>query len=126
MMQIRNTLAHFIALLALVAAFGCTSDEAEFPKGTYSAASASDEQWEVVFADQSRFRVTRNGRTGVEGQYVATAKRVVFSNEKGPDACGNETGTYKWKRNRDTLMLAAVEEPCRGRRNVMQRLIARQ
>ncbi len=109
-----NALAHFIAFLALVSAFGCTSSKAEFPKGTYSA--VSDEQWEVVFADQSRFRVTRNGKIGAEGQYVSTAKRVVFSNEKGPDGCGNESGTYKWKRHGDTLSLAAVEEPCRGRR----------
>jgi hypothetical protein len=123
MTQTRNTPALFVAFL--VSAFGCTSSNAEFPMGTYLAASVSDERWEVMFADQGQFRVIRNGKTGVEGQYVSTAKRVVFSNEKGPDACGNETGTYKWKRNGDTLMLAAVEEPCRGRRNVMQRLIAR-
>ncbi len=125
MTQRWNTLAHVIAFLALVSAFGCTSSRAEFPKGTYSAASASEEQWEAVFADQSRFRVTRNGKAGVEGQYVSTAKRIVFSNEKGPEACGNETGTYKSKRNGETLTLKAVEEPCAGRRNVMQRLIAR-
>ena len=122
MTQTRNTLTLFAALL--MSAFGCTSSNAEFPKGTYLAASVSDERWEVIFAEQGQFRVSRNGKTGVEGQYVSTAKRVVFSNEKGPDACGNETGTYKWKRNGDTLVLAAVEEPCVGRRNVMQRLLA--
>ncbi len=125
MRQSWNILAHLVTALTLVSAFGCTSGGAELPKGTYSAASVSDERWEIVFADPGRFRVTRSGKTGVEGQYISTANRIVFSNEKGPDACGNETGTYKWKRNGDTLMLAAVEEPCRGRRNVMQRLIAR-
>lgn len=125
MTQRWNTLVHVVTFLVLVSAFGCTSSKAEFPKGTYSAASVSEDRWEVIFADQGRFRVTRNGKTGVEGHYASTAKRVVFSNEKGPDACGNETGTYNWKRDADTLTLKAVEEPCGGRRNVMQRLIAR-
>lgn len=126
MMQRWNTLTHFVAFLALVSAFGCTSSTDEFPKGTYSAASVSDEQWEVVFADQGRFRVTRNGETAVEGEYATTADHIVFSNEKGPDACGAETGAYDWRRDGDTLILAAVDEPCEGRRNVMQRLVARE
>lgn len=125
MWQSWNILAHVVAALTLLSAFGCTSRETEFPKGIYSAPQISDERWEVVFADQGRFRVTRNGRTAVEGQYASTANRIAFSNETGPDACGNETGTYGWKRKRDSLVLAAVNEPCDGRRNVMQRLVAR-
>ncbi|CAN5876166.1 hypothetical protein BH23GEM5_BH23GEM5_16900 [soil metagenome] len=125
MMQQWNTPAQMVAFLAFVSAFGCTTSKAEFPKGTYSSVSTSHEHWDVVFADQSRFHVTRDGRIGVEGQYVSTANRVVFSNEKGPDGCGNETGTYNWRRNGDTLRLTAVQEPCVGRRNVMQRLVAR-
>ncbi len=120
----RNVPAHVVTSLALASALGCTFGGAAFPKGTYSATSVRDEQWEVVFADQSRFRVTRNGKTTVEGRYASTANRIVFSSERGPDACGNETGTYRWKRNGDILMLTAVSEPCGGRRKVMQQLMA--
>ncbi len=125
MTQRWNTLAHVIAFMALTPAFGCKSSEAEFPKGTYAAVSLSDEQWEVVFADQGRFRVTRNGKAAVEGQYASTTDRVVLSNETGPDSCGEESGTYTWKRDGDILTLMAVEELCDGRRNVMRRLITR-
>ena len=124
MMHQWNMIAPVIAFLAVVSAFGCTSGGAEFPKGTYSAASVSDERWEVVFADHGQFRVIRNGMAAVEGQYTSTADRVVFSSETGPDSCGSDTGTYRWKRNEGTLILTAVDEPCLGRRNVMQQLMA--
>ena len=124
MAQLRNTLAHFIAFAALVSAVGCTSRGTEFPRGVYSAARISEERWEIVFADQGRFHVIRNGKTTVQGRYASTASRIVFSNERGPDACGNDTGTYRWKRSGDMLTLTAVSEPCGGRHNVMQRLLA--
>jgi hypothetical protein len=85
---------------------------AEFPVGSYTLAD-----YTLTFGDAGQFRVMKGDQLGVEGEYSITGEQLRLTDKQGPFACGNgqETGTYTWKYEGDSLTLSAVSDPCGGR-----------
>lgn len=70
---------------------------------------------EQTFTADGEFFVTADGDVLAEGTYTATATTVEIIPGSGPIAC-EQTGTYEWEVEDDTLILTAVEDECSGRR----------
>jgi len=86
---------------------------AAFPQGVYAA-----EEYTMTFADAGQFRVSVGEKVMVEGEYTIKGDRLRLTDKRGPIACtraGQETGTYGWKYDGETLTLAKIEDPCEPR-----------
>ncbi len=78
-------------------------------------------KWELTFAKEDKFHISKSGDTLVEGSYAATKELLTLTDEKGPLACGQDqaTGTYKWMSEENKLKLTAKDDGCTGRRFVL-------
>jgi hypothetical protein len=77
-------------------------------------------RWQITFAPDGRFSVTRNGEVMIEeGHYQVDNTLLTVGQETGPAACVGEprllSGTYQWKRQGDALTLLVVNDKCGGR-----------
>jgi len=84
----------------------------KFPTGKYQAGDIS-----IQFDNHGHVSVSQGERALVDGQYVANGDQVKLTDESGPMACskGEETGTYRWKYDGDTITFTKVEDRCDGR-----------
>lgn len=69
-----------------------------------------------TFTADGEYFVSDGEEVLAEGTYTATSTTVEFVGETGPIAC-EETGTYEWEVEDDTLTLTVVEDDCTGRRS---------
>jgi hypothetical protein len=112
-----NRIAGLFCALALVmvSAIGSsvrTAAAADFPVGSYSLADFT-----LTFGDNGQFKVMKGDKLAVEGEYSVQGEQLRLTDKQGPFACGNgqETGTYTWKYEGDSLTLTKVSDPCEGR-----------
>jgi len=83
-----------------------------FPAGKYKAGEIS-----IQFDTHGNVKVSQGDRALVDGKYTANGDQIRLTDESGPMACakGEESGTYRWKREGDTLTFSKVEDRCDGR-----------
>jgi hypothetical protein len=85
----------------------------EFPAGKYQAGEVS-----MQFDGRGHFKVSKGGQAVVDGEYTARADQIKLTDKSGAWACsskGEETGSYLWKYEGDTLTFSKVEDRCEGR-----------
>jgi hypothetical protein len=109
-----NRIVGLSCILALVLSVvgASTVAAADFPVGSYTLADFT-----LTFGDKGVFRVMKGEQLGVEGEYSVTGEQIKLTDKQGPFACANgqETATYTWKLEGDTLTLTKVSDPCDGR-----------
>jgi hypothetical protein len=83
-----------------------------FPTGKYKAGEIS-----IQFDAHGNVKLSQGDRALVDGHYMANGDQIKLTDKSGPMACskGEETGTYRWKHEGDTLTFSKLEDRCDGR-----------
>ncbi len=86
-----------------------------------------DGVWKLRFAASGSYVISKAGKTLVAGKATFKGAVVTFHDLSGPASCtgSQATGVYTWTRMASSLRLKAVEEPCAGRRFVLERRFRR-
>ena len=121
-----------LCVVLLSQVIGCGSSLPELPQGTYTTTIASADLvngassvlsgfWDLHFADNNLFTVSKDGELVVKGTYAVVEDQLTFSDEEGLLACraGQAIGLYKWALDDDTLSLTAIEDQCDGRKAIL-------
>ncbi len=98
---------------AIAAAVAVPALAADFPAGTYSGP-----QFTLSFDGNGHFHGSLKGVVKVEGDYTVSGDQLQFTDKSGEWACtrpGEQTGTYRWKSEGDTLTFGKVNDACRDR-----------
>ena len=106
------------------AAYTVTLADLDFPvKVPAEVRAAFAGKWDLNIAEGNKFTVSKDDQVVAEGTYTSTADRLVLTDEKGPLSCSQEqgqgTGTYKWVRKEEQLILKAIDDKCNGRRFIL-------
>jgi hypothetical protein len=101
-------MASIISLLAMPLAAA-----AVFPTGTYKAGEVS-----IRFDAQGHFKLSQGDKTLVDGKFTASGDQLKVTDESGSWACskkGEETGSYRWSFESETLTFSKLDDQCAGR-----------
>ena len=99
-----------ISLLAATLAVSAAS-AADFPAGTYAASGIT-----LNFDGKGHFRGSQKDAVVVEGSYNVKGDQLEFADKSGPWACpAEQTGTYGWKPNGETLTFSKIADACNER-----------
>jgi len=130
-----------LAIVTLALSFGslaaCSSAPSAPPPATYTTTLVEADvpsefpedvrdlllgTWELALGNDNRYQVSKDGNLMLEGHYASTKDQIALTDEGGPAAClepGQETGTYKWSVNGQTLTLTPMDDKCGGRSLVL-------
>jgi hypothetical protein len=75
----------------------------------------------------SSFSVAKGASLAVAGSAKIAGNRVTFHDLAGPFACNGAqaTGVYRWRVSGKRLTMAAVSEPCAGRKTILTKPFTR-
>lgn len=79
--------------------------------------------WRLRFASSGTYVISKAGQTLVSGKATFKGRVVTFHDLSGPASCiGMQAiGSYTWTHVGSSLRLKALQEPCAGRRFVLER-----
>ena len=82
--------------------------------------------WRLAVKGNS-FAVSKGRSLAVAGSARVAGNRITFHDLGGPFACkgAQATGVYRWRVNGARLTLAAVSEPCAGRKTILTKPFTR-
>jgi hypothetical protein len=85
----------------------------DFPAGAYTVPGVT-----LTFEGNGHFRATQKDAMKVEGDYTIDGDQLQITDKSGPWACtkpAEQTGTYRWKAEGDTLTFSKVADTCKDR-----------
>ncbi|MEE9249038.1 MAG: hypothetical protein V3U79_10130 [Dehalococcoidia bacterium] len=132
MRPVKTSSTFVLCVVLLSQLIGCGPSLPELPQGTYTTTIASadlangaspvlPERWDLNFADDSLFTVSKDGELVVKGTYGVVEDQLTFNDEEGVLACraGQAIGIYKWALDDNALSLTAIEDQCDGRKAIL-------
>ena len=132
MRPVKTSSMFVLCVVLLSQLIGCGPSLPESPHGTYTITIASADLangassvlagfWDLTFADDSLFTVSKDGELVVKGTYSVVEDQLTFNDEEGLLACraGQAIGLYKWALDGNALSLTPIEDQCDGRKAIL-------
>ncbi len=111
-----------VALVLMLTAVGCASSATltpqptpkpttpDFPVGTFAAGS-----WVWEFRADGTQIASKSGALYEDGTYTVTGNQIIVQDTRGI-YCGEPKGIYTWAFDGKVLTFKVIDDPCAGRR----------